>query len=158
MKKIVAISLSIFLIAVLAIIVFGLLPRQNEKSESAATPISQKQTTTENNTPDSQQFQQTPQPNTDEKQNTPSATIFSLSEVAKHNNASDCWLIINGKIYDVSKYLEFGLHPGASDTITPYCGKEATNAFETKDKKKPKSHSGKAWDMLNDYYVGDLTQ
>ncbi|MDP2860763.1 MAG: cytochrome b5-like heme/steroid binding domain-containing protein, partial [bacterium] len=72
----------------------------------------------------------------------------------KHSRASDCWLLIGGKIYDVSGFLD--LHPGGAETIIPYCGKEATRAFETEDKKNPQPHSLTAQNLLTDYYLGDL--
>ena len=37
-------------------------------------------------------------------------TSFGLAEVAKHNTAGDCHLILHGKVYDVTDYL--GRHPG----------------------------------------------
>lgn len=37
----------------------------------------------------------------DGKQDAPS---FTLAEVAKHGSAEDCWLIIHGKVYDVTKW------------------------------------------------------
>jgi cytochrome b involved in lipid metabolism len=27
---------------------------------------------------------------------------FSLAEVAKHNKPEDCWVVIRGKVYDVT--------------------------------------------------------
>lgn len=35
---------------------------------------------------------------------------YSLEEVAKHNSPEDLWVIIDGKIIDVTKYQKF--HPG----------------------------------------------
>jgi len=82
--------------------------------------------------------------------------LITSTEVAKHNTSANCWIIVNNKIYDVSQYLKFNLHPGENATITPYCGKEATRAFDTKDRSNPKPHSTNANSMLTDYYVGDL--
>ena len=79
-------------------------------------------------------------------------TALSASEVSTHNSASSCWFIIDGKVYDVTKYLP--THPGGPGTITPYCGGDATNAFATKDIGRP--HSQSATDMLASYYVGNL--
>lgn len=36
--------------------------------------------------------------------------IISKDEVAKHKTATDCWIIVNGKVYDVSGFLKD--HPG----------------------------------------------
>lgn len=35
---------------------------------------------------------------------------LTLSEVAKHNKRDDCWIIVEGLVYDVTKYIP--LHPG----------------------------------------------
>lgn len=78
------------------------------------------------------------------------ATVLSFEEAAKHNSAGDCWLVVKNKIYSVSSYLN--KHPGDAETITPFCGKDATAAFEGKP------HSEEAWEMLAPYYVGDIGQ
>ena len=84
---------------------------------------------------------------------TGSATI-SAQEVAMHDSPDDCWIIVSNKVYDVSSCLES--HPGGADTITPYCGEEATRAFETKDLSREEDHSPIAYDHLDSLYVGDL--
>jgi hypothetical protein len=78
--------------------------------------------------------------------------ILSAAEVAKHNSSSDCWLIIENKVYDVSEYL--GTHPGGRAIIIQYCGTEATHAFETKG--IGANHSKTAWSHLDSIYLGDL--
>jgi len=78
--------------------------------------------------------------------------VLSAAEVAKHNSSSDCWLIIENKVYDVSEYL--GTHPGGCGIIIQYCGTEATHAFETKG--IGVNHSKTAWSHLDSIYLGDL--
>ncbi|RJQ35737.1 cytochrome b5 domain-containing protein, partial [Candidatus Parcubacteria bacterium] len=71
-----------------------------------------------------------------------------------HNSSADCWLAINGKVYDVDGYI--ALHPGGANEIIKYCGQDATRAFSTKDKSIPQDHSQLAYSFLNDYFVGNL--
>ncbi len=81
---------------------------------------------------------------------------LTMEEVRKHNSASDCWIVIDNKVYDVTNYIQY--HPGGSETILRYCGKDATQAFMTKDKSRPKPHSPKAVSLLKVFYIGDLGQ
>lgn len=48
-------------------------------------------------------------------------------EIAKHNIASDCWMIVNDNVYDVTTYLP--IHPGGADRISNLCGADGTTAF-----------------------------
>lgn len=61
-------------------------------------------------------------------------------------------MIIDNKVYDVTDYLNF--HPGGVGAMLPYCGAEATRAFDTKDQGQP--HSREASSLLNNYFVSDL--
>ncbi|PHT46645.1 Cytochrome b5 [Capsicum baccatum] len=74
--------------------------------------------------------------------------VYNLAEVAKHNNAKDCWLIISGKVYDVTKFLDD--HPGGDEVLLSATGKDATDDFEDV------GHSSSARSMLDEYYVGDI--
>jgi L-lactate dehydrogenase (cytochrome) len=38
--------------------------------------------------------------------------IISLEEVAKHNKQEDCWVVIHGRVFDLSKFLQE--HPGGN--------------------------------------------
>lgn len=39
----------------------------------------------------------------------------SKQELAKHNTNEDCWMAIRGKVYNVTRYLEF--HPGGAEQL-----------------------------------------
>ena len=86
-----------------------------------------------------------------------SGTTLTMEKIAKHNAASDCWLLIDGKIYDVTSYIY--QHPGDAKTIIPTCGTDATQAYATKGRDaKPKTHSAEATALLKNYYIGALNQ
>ncbi|GLB36281.1 putative cytochrome b5 family protein [Lyophyllum shimeji] len=53
---------------------------------------------------------------------------WTLDEVAKHNSADSCWVIIKNKVYDVTEFLNE--HPGGSGIILKYAGRDATRAYE----------------------------
>lgn len=79
-------------------------------------------------------------------------TALTASIIAEHSTQNDCWIIVQGKIYNVTSYLIN--HPGGAGEITPFCGQEATLAFQTKNDKG--AHSQAAYDMLAPYFIGDL--
>ena len=31
---------------------------------------------------------------------------FTLADVAKHNNKDDGWIVVNGKVYDITKFVQ----------------------------------------------------
>ncbi|KAH9947340.1 Oxidoreductase, molybdopterin-binding domain-containing protein [Amylocystis lapponica] len=56
---------------------------------------------------------------------------FSLEEIAKHDKQDDAWLILDGKVYDVTSVLSW--HPGGANAILSYAGKatvDATNEYK----------------------------
>ncbi|EIN06546.1 hypothetical protein PUNSTDRAFT_121723 [Punctularia strigosozonata HHB-11173 SS5] len=54
--------------------------------------------------------------------------VFSGKEVAQHNSRESCWIIVHGKVYDVTEFLDD--HPGGSKIILKYAGKDATAEYE----------------------------
>ncbi|KAH9855954.1 glyoxylate dehydrogenase [Lenzites betulinus] len=54
--------------------------------------------------------------------------VITSSEVAAHASRESCWIIVHGKVYDVTDFLDE--HPGGSKIILKYAGKDATEAYE----------------------------
>jgi cytochrome b involved in lipid metabolism len=82
------------------------------------------------------------------------ATTYMAADVAKHSTPDDCWMIVNGNVYNLTSYLN--QHPGGPDKITPYCGKDATQPFSQKPNGQP--HSQRANDVLASLQVGVLAK
>lgn len=79
---------------------------------------------------------------------------YTLEEVARHGSKDDCWLAIDGKIYDVTEYIKGGFHPG-KEAILMGCGKDASEMFSNRPNGSG-SHSDKARNMLQRFYKGEV--
>ena len=53
--------------------------------------------------------------------------LIPLDEVRKHNKKDDCWLVIDGRVYDFSMYLID--HPGGDWAIAAHAGRNASRVF-----------------------------
>ncbi|EEH03778.1 L-lactate ferricytochrome c oxidoreductase [Histoplasma capsulatum G186AR] len=54
--------------------------------------------------------------------------VLDAAEVAKHNSADSCWVVLYGKVYDVTDFLQ--KHPGGAQIILQLAGKDATDEFD----------------------------
>ncbi|CAE7751757.1 CYTB5-D, partial [Symbiodinium sp. CCMP2456] len=45
-----------------------------------------------------------------------------LSEVNRHCTPENCWVALNGKVYDLSEFMD--RHPGGPTTILAWAGKD----------------------------------
>jgi cytochrome b involved in lipid metabolism len=55
------------------------------------------------------------------------ARSFTEAEIAKHNSEGDLWVVIEGKVYDLTSFLPD--HPGGKKAIMLFAGKDATEEF-----------------------------
>lgn len=76
----------------------------------------------------------------------PSGNRFSLAEVARHASDDDCWIIVRGKVYDVSGWARE--HKGGA-VVYAFAGRDATDAFTS-------FHSPAAWKELALRCIGEL--
>jgi len=73
---------------------------------------------------------------------------ITMEEVSKHNTRNDAWICVEGRAYDVTKYVEH--HPGGWLPIANLAGKDVTDAFAN-------YHPASVYQkLLPSYYVGDV--
>lgn len=56
-----------------------------------------------------------------------SSAAITMTDVASHNSAEDCWSVVDGTVYDLTSWIS--QHPGGTSPIESMCGVDATDAF-----------------------------
>merc|ERR1711981_162650 len=74
--------------------------------------------------------------------------MITAKELQKHTKDDDLWLLIGGKVYDVSKYKDE--HPGSDSILFDVKGIDATQEFVDV------GHSGDAEKTRDGLFVGDF--
>jgi len=77
------------------------------------------------------------------------ATNYTAVDVASHNTASDCWMIINGNVYNLTSFVS--THSGGSAVIIGQCGKDGTAVFNSGP------HSSTTINAISSLMLGTLT-
>lgn len=77
---------------------------------------------------------------------------YSMEEVAKHASREDCWLLIDGNVYDVTKFVP--MHKG-KDAILMGCGKDATGLFNNRPNGSG-AHSSMARSLMKKFAIGKV--
>ena len=57
----------------------------------------------------------------------PTASSFTMDDVAQHDSASSCWTVVDGGVYDLTRWII--VHPGGPQRILNICGSDATEQF-----------------------------
>lgn len=79
----------------------------------------------------------------------PAFVSIPKSELRKHDKKDDCWMVINGKVFNVTPYINF--HPGGAEQLLRCAGKDGTALFN-------KYHSWVNPDRLLDHcLIGQLS-
>ncbi|GAB2291053.1 DNA replication regulator sld2 [Dionaea muscipula] len=80
-----------------------------------------------------------------------SKKYLTSEEIKAHNKPGDLWISIQGKVYDVSNWVND--HPGGETPLLSLAGQDVTDAFIA-------YHPGSSWHYLdkffNGYYLKDL--
>eukprot|EP01018_Ginkgo_biloba_P015311 Gb_14711 [translate_table: standard] len=74
---------------------------------------------------------------------------ISLEELRKHNKRADLWLGIQGKVYDVTEWVD--KHPGGELPLINLAGQDVTDIFVA-------YHPSSAWKYLTPFFVGYLEE
>lgn len=45
----------------------------------------------------------------------------------QHNSIEDCWVVLNGLVFDVTPYLRY--HPGGMSILLRYAGRDISTPF-----------------------------
>ncbi|KAI9933195.1 hypothetical protein ASPWEDRAFT_114552 [Aspergillus wentii DTO 134E9] len=75
--------------------------------------------------------------------------VYTLNEIKSHNTKQDLWVVIHGKVYDITKYTRD--HPGGADVLVDVAGTDATAAYEDV------GHSEDADAILQTFCVGTVS-
>lgn len=78
-----------------------------------------------------------------------SAEALTLAEVKKHASASSCWSVVDGEVYDLTKWID--RHPGGARRILAMCGKDGSAAYHGEH-----GSSGRTGSILSGYALGKL--
>lgn len=73
---------------------------------------------------------------------------YSMADVSFHKTRDDLWLVVQDKVYDVSKYVRD--HPGGVDLLLDCAGADATQAYQEV------GHSEDADEVLKAFCIGSL--
>ncbi|CAN6822770.1 unnamed protein product [Brassica oleracea] len=76
------------------------------------------------------------------------ANLISFHDVAKHKCKNDCWILIHGKVYDISSFIDE--HPGGDNVLLAVTGKDASTDFDDVN------HSNEAKETMKKYCIGDV--
>uniref|UniRef100_A0A7N0TZ48 Cytochrome b5 heme-binding domain-containing protein n=1 Tax=Kalanchoe fedtschenkoi TaxID=63787 RepID=A0A7N0TZ48_KALFE len=78
----------------------------------------------------------------------PASKVHTFDDVSRHDQLNDCWLIIAGKVYDVTSFMEE--HPGGDQILLSAAAKDATEDFEDI------GHSDAAREQMETFCVGTI--
>ncbi|CAF0958212.1 unnamed protein product [Adineta steineri] len=73
---------------------------------------------------------------------------YTWEEIRRHSNKKDRWLVINNRVYDVTKWVK---HPGGQMVLNHYAGQDATEAFQAFHPEITRVQK-----YLKPFYIGDV--
>lgn len=74
--------------------------------------------------------------------------VISKEELSKHNHEDSVWIVLFGRVYDLTPYLN--IHPGSEAPLIESAGKDATSEF------KSLNHPKSAYETMKKYCIGEF--
>ena len=120
--------------------------RDDEQTEDDASEDESESDEPAEENPEEPQPTQTAEPTQDPEE---SVNGFTLAQVSERNSAAECWVAIDGGVYDLTQWIRS--HPGGSGAILNLCGKDGSASFTSQ-------HGGQARpsSTLDGYYLAPL--
>ena len=69
----------------------------------------------------------TPAPTPSPTPEVTTASGYTMAKVKENNSATSCWSLINGNVYDLTKWINS--HPGGPSAIKGICGRDGSSNF-----------------------------
>jgi cytochrome b involved in lipid metabolism len=80
--------------------------------------------------------------------------VYTVEQVATHSTPNDAWVIFQGNVYDITKFIP--LHPGGA-ALTPYLGQDVEKVWIGGGFAKH-LNSNNAYSILSNYKIGRLVE
>ncbi|CAG9989403.1 unnamed protein product [Clonostachys byssicola] len=74
---------------------------------------------------------------------------FTLAEVAEHNTKGDLYIVLRGKVYDLTPFVDD--HPGSAEILIDAAGQDCTEAYDDA------GHSDEANEILPELEIGTVS-
>lgn len=75
--------------------------------------------------------------------------IYTAEEIARHNREEDLWIVMNRKVYDLTKFLKE--HPGGEEVLVELAGQDGTQCFDNI------GHSTEATLLRDSFQIGEIS-
>jgi len=74
--------------------------------------------------------------------------LYTWAELMEHNTEEDLWVAIDGKVFDMTEFVNSGIHPGGVEIPAEYAGKDASEYWN-------ELHAHLKEDILEDILEGE---
>uniref|UniRef100_A0A1B6MID0 Cytochrome b5 heme-binding domain-containing protein n=1 Tax=Graphocephala atropunctata TaxID=36148 RepID=A0A1B6MID0_9HEMI len=74
--------------------------------------------------------------------------MYSWTEISQHNQEESCWVVIHGKVHDLTDFLDE--HPGGNEVLLGLAGQDGSKCFDEV------GHSDEAKTLCKKFCIGSV--